>query len=99
MTGPDGAKSRGWWRITAIDAPHRLEFDDGFAGEDGEPLDTMDPVHGVVTLEATGTRTRMVTVSTFTNTEQLEHMLAMGMEEGMRQAMGQIDELLASTGS
>lgn len=26
--------------------------------------------------------------------DQLEKMLAMGMEEGMRQAMGQIDEVL-----
>ncbi len=22
MTGPDGEKSRGWWRFTAIEAPH-----------------------------------------------------------------------------
>jgi uncharacterized protein YndB with AHSA1/START domain len=31
MTGPEGEKSRGWWRFTAIEAPNRLEFDDGFA--------------------------------------------------------------------
>ena len=56
MTGPDGQKSRGWWTITAIEAPHRLEFDDGFAGEDGEPLASPPPVHGIVTLEALGNR-------------------------------------------
>jgi len=95
MTGPDGQKARGWWQITAIDAPRRLEFDDGFAGEDGEPDPTIAPSHGAVTLEATGTRTRMVTVSTFTSAEQLEQMVAMGMEEGLRLAIGQIDALLA----
>jgi uncharacterized protein YndB with AHSA1/START domain len=95
MTGPDGQKSRGWWRITAIEAPHRLEFDDGFADENGEPDPTMAPAHAAVTLEATGTGTRMVTVSTFTSAEHLEQMVAMGMEEGLRLAMGQIDALLA----
>lgn len=97
MTGPEGEKSRGWWRITAIEAPHRLEFDDGFAGDDGEPLTTMELVHGVVTFEATGRGTRMVSVSTFTSAEQLEQMVAMGMEEGITQALGQIDGLLAGS--
>ncbi|RKR87021.1 uncharacterized protein YndB with AHSA1/START domain [Micromonospora pisi] len=94
MTGPEGQKSRGWWRMTAIEAPYRLEFDDGFADDDGEPVTTIEPTHAVVTLEAVGSGTRMTTVSQFTNAEQLEQMLAMGMEEGLRQAMGQIDELL-----
>jgi len=97
MTGPDGQKSRGWWTITAIEAPHRLEFDDGFAGEDGEPLASPPPVHGIVTLEAVGDRTRMTTVSKFTDTAHLEQVLAMGAEEGMRLALGQIDEILAGT--
>ena len=96
MTGPDGTKARGWWTITDIDEPHRLEFDDGFAGDDGEPLDPADLTHGVVTLEPHGGGTRMTTVSTFRSAEQLERMAEMGMEEGMRQAMGQIDDLLTS---
>ncbi|GLX99916.1 MULTISPECIES: SRPBCC domain-containing protein [Actinoplanes] len=94
MTGPDGEKARGWWTITAIDAPHRLEFDDGFADDNGDPVDLTDITRGVVTLEAAGAGTRMTTVSTFTSAEQLERMVAMGMLEGMSQAMGQIDELL-----
>ncbi|MFB6391908.1 SRPBCC domain-containing protein [Polymorphospora lycopeni] len=97
MTGPEGEKSRGWWTITAIDAPHRLEFDDGFAGEDGEPVDDIAPTHGTVTLEAVGDRTRMTVVSKFVDADQLEQMAAMGMEEGMRLAMGQIDAILAET--
>ena len=94
MTGPDGEKAHGWWTITAVEAPHRLEFDDGFADDNGEPVDPKDVTHGVVTLEATGSGTRMTTVSTFVSAEQLERMAAMGMEEGMRLAMGQIDALL-----
>jgi uncharacterized protein YndB with AHSA1/START domain len=95
MTGPDGEKAHGWWTITAVDAPRHLEFDDGFAGEDGEPDMSMGTAHAVVTLGTVDGRTRMSVVSTFESAEQLQQMLEMGMEEGMRQALGQIDGLLA----
>jgi uncharacterized protein YndB with AHSA1/START domain len=95
MTGAEGEKAGGWWRITAIDEPHRLEFDDGFAGEDGEPNADMPTIHATVTLEPAGSGTRMTTVSTFPTLEDLEKLAAMGMEEGMRLAMGQIDAVLA----
>jgi uncharacterized protein YndB with AHSA1/START domain len=39
--------------------------------------------------------TRMVTVTKFPSLEALEQLLAMGMEEGMNAAMGQIDAVLA----
>jgi uncharacterized protein YndB with AHSA1/START domain len=94
MTGPAGEKAHGWWTVTAIDAPHRLEFDDGFADGDGEPDSGMPVSHAVVTLEATGTGTRMTTVTRFADTAQLEQVVAMGMEEGMREAMSQIDGVL-----
>ena len=94
MTGPQGEKSHGWWLITAIDAPHRIEFDDGFAGQDGEPAGSIAPTHTVVTLEPAGTGTRMTTVSRFTDLDHLEQMVKMGMEDGMRMAMSQIDAVL-----
>jgi uncharacterized protein YndB with AHSA1/START domain len=95
MTGPEGEKARGWWTTTAIEAPHRLEFDDGFADDNGEPDGAMAPIRAVVTIEALGARSRMTTVTTFVSAEQLEQWLGMGMEEGMSLAMGQIDALLA----
>ncbi|MBT2512568.1 SRPBCC domain-containing protein [Arthrobacter sp. ISL-30] len=95
MTGPDGEKSNGWWRFTAIDAPHHLEFDDGFADEEGEPTGDLGATHAIVTLEPIGDRTRMTVVSTFESEEQFEQMLEMGMEEGMKEAAGQIDSILA----
>ncbi|MEV6300175.1 SRPBCC domain-containing protein [Actinoplanes sp. NPDC051861] len=94
MTGPGGEKSHGWWTITAIDAPHRIEFDDGFADDNGDPVDPKDITHGVVTLEPNGSGTRMTSVSTFISAEQLERMSAMGMEEGLRLAMEQIETVL-----
>jgi uncharacterized protein YndB with AHSA1/START domain len=94
MTGPEGEKAGGWWTITVIDAPHRLEFEDGFADESGEPSATMPAMHIAVTIEPTGAGARMTTVTTFADTAQMEQVIAMGMEEGMTQAMGQIDALL-----
>jgi uncharacterized protein YndB with AHSA1/START domain len=94
MTGPDGEISRGWWRFTAIEPPHRLEFDDGFAGEDGRPVDTMPPTHTAVTIEAAGAGARMTTVTKFATLEHLEQVLAMGADEAFRLALGQIDAVL-----
>ena len=97
MTGPDGEKSRGWLRFTAIEAPHRLEFDDGFADENGAPIPEMGTNHAVMRLEPIDNRTRMTMVSTFDSAESLEKVLAMGMEEGLREALGQIDGILAGS--
>ena len=41
MTGPEGDKPRGWWRITSVDPPTSLEFTDGFANDDGTPNPAM----------------------------------------------------------
>lgn len=95
MTGPDGEKAGGWWRFTAIEAPGYLEFDDGFADEQGIPVDEMGTTHAVVHIEPIGDRTRMTIKSTFESEEQMQKMVDMGMEEGLKEAIGQIDSLLA----
>jgi uncharacterized protein YndB with AHSA1/START domain len=95
MTGPAGETPRGWWRIDAIDKPHRLEFANGLAGEDGEPAPGIEPMAGSVTFEGIEGGTRMTAVTQFVDVEQMETMLGMGMQEGMAAAIGQIDDLLA----
>ncbi|MBO1268618.1 SRPBCC family protein [Arthrobacter cavernae] len=95
MTGPEGEKAGGWWDFTAIQAPTQLQFDDGFADEDGDRVEEMGTTHATVTLDDLGGRTRMTIQSDFESEEQMEKMVDMGMEEGMREAAGQIDALLA----
>lgn len=97
MTGPDGEKAHGWWRTVAVDAPRRLEFDDGFSDENAVPNDGMPVTRTEVSLEAIQTGTRMTSVSRFASLEQLEQLVQMGMQEGMQQALGQIDAILAET--
>jgi uncharacterized protein YndB with AHSA1/START domain len=94
MTGPAGETPHGWWRIDAIDKPNRLEFANGLAGDDGEPVPGVEPMSGYVIFEEVDGATRMTAVTQFTDVEQMETMLGMGMEEGMTQAVGQIDSLL-----
>jgi uncharacterized protein YndB with AHSA1/START domain len=95
MTSPEGEKFHGWWEFTAIKAPRQLEFNDGFADNDGNPTGEHGTSHALVTLEPLGDRTRMTILSTFESEEQLEQMVAMGMMEGMQEAAGQIDAILA----
>ncbi len=95
MTGPDGEKAHGWWEFTAIEAPRHIGFDDGFADSEGNPSGDMGTTHATVTLESMGARTRMTLQSTFESEEQLEQMVAMGMEEGLKGAIGQMDGILA----
>lgn len=95
MTGPDGERMHGWWRVTSAESPRRLELDDGFADENGNPTDPLDSMHMTVTLETEGEQTRMTLLSTFASREQLQQMVEMGMEEGMHLAIGQVEALLA----
>jgi uncharacterized protein YndB with AHSA1/START domain len=93
MTGPENFLHRGWWRIDALDAPHRIEFANGLAGADGEPLPGLAAIDGVVTFEPTATGTRMTVRCRFPDAETMAE-LAMGMQDGMRIAIGQMDALL-----
>ena len=96
MTGPEGDQPRGWWEIVEMEPPHRLVFRDGFANDDGTPNPDMPVNEARVSIEDIGGgRTRMSIKSIFPSTEALEQQLAMGMEEGLTQAVGQIDAILA----
>jgi uncharacterized protein YndB with AHSA1/START domain len=96
MTGPGGEQPHGWWRIDEIDEPRRLEFANGLAGDDGEPAPGIEPMAAHVTFEVVDGGTRMTVLTRFVDVEQMETMIEMGMQEGMNQAVGQIDALLSA---
>ncbi len=96
MTGPEGDQPRGYWEVLEAEPPRHLAFRDGFANADGTPNPDMPLSVARVRIEEIGTgRTRMSIESTFPSAEALEQLLAMGMEEGLTQAVGQIDAILA----
>ena len=96
MTGPDGEKAHGWWRFLTVDEPRLLELEDGFADSDGTPAAEMPTTALRVDLERLDAGTRMTLTSRFGSLEQMEQLLSMGMVEGLTEALGQLDELLAA---
>ncbi len=97
MTGPDGEKHHGWWRIIAVDPLRSLAFEDGFADERGQPNDELPTTTVEVRLVETPEKTTMTVTSRFKSIEDMEQLLGTGQEEGMRLAVGQIDAVLATT--
>jgi uncharacterized protein YndB with AHSA1/START domain len=97
MTGLEGDRHWGWWRIISRDAPTSLVFVDGFADGSGSPDPDMPTTTTRVSLHPGGAGgTRMVIESTFASLEAMEQLVAMGMVEGMRAALGQTDGILAA---
>ena len=85
--------------MLAVDPPRRLEVKDGFADDTGKPNDDLPVGRMVVTLDERDGRTEMVITSHHPTLEAMEQVLAMGQEEGMVEAIGQIEGILAGTAS
>lgn len=99
MTGPDGERSGGYWEFLTVDAPRSFEVRDGFAHPDGSPNTDMPSMRMVYTFEETANGSRLTTTTYFNSLSELEQLIEMGMQEGMRAAMSQIDEVVADLAS
>lgn len=96
MTGPGGDQPHGYWEVLEAEPPRHLWFRDGFADADGTPNTDMplSETRVAITEVAEG-RTRMTIVSVFPDHAAMEQLLAMGMEQGLTEAVGQIDAILS----
>lgn len=94
MTGPDGTRSSGRWRFLAIERPRLIEIEDGFSAPDGSPDPRMPTMRMSFAFEPTATGARFTGVTRFQSVESMEQLLKMGMLEGLRSAMGQLDAVL-----
>jgi uncharacterized protein YndB with AHSA1/START domain len=80
MTGPEGDQPHGYWDIVEVNPPNT----------------NLPQTTARVTIDEIGSgRTRMSIESRFPSTEAMEQVLALGVEEGLKQAVGQIDAILA----
>lgn len=95
MTGPEGNRVHGWWRFLAVEHQRRIEVEDGFAHDDGRPNEQMPTMRMTITFEATQEGSRFTSVTRFSSLESMEQLVQMGMVEGMRSAVGQLDALLS----
>ena len=95
MTSPEGERFYGHWQFVEVDEPHRIEVLDSFADADGT-IDTSIPTGRMTFIfESTPGGSRLTTVSASPTAEALEQVIAMGQAEGMEQAYGQLDIVLA----
>lgn len=93
MTGPDGEQAAGWWRIVDVRAPRMLVVDDAF-GTPEEPS-TDFPVSRMtldITDRTNGCTMRLTSV--LPSQDAFDQLIDMGVEEGMRSAMAQIESVL-----
>lgn len=99
MTGPNGEISAGYWEFVSIDRPKSFEVIDGFANDDGTPNTEFPTIRMTFQFEPTPEGSRLITASYFDSIEHLQQLVDMGMEEGMKSAMSQIDDVLADLAS
>ncbi len=99
MTGPDGSKSHGWFHFLKVEPFRVIEVEDGFSHEDGRRNEDMPTMRMTFNFEKTKEGSRFTSVTKFPSVETMEKLVEMGMVEGMRSAMSQIDAVLADLAS
>ena len=90
MTGPDGERLHGWWRIISVDPPTSLEFEEGC----GPPNEDLPATTAEVRLVEAREKTTMTIITRFASIADMEQLLGIGKGEGTRLAVGQIDAIL-----
>lgn len=96
MTSPEGEQFHGVWHVKTVDEPTGFTLDDYFADADGTPAEGMPATHMVYSFEPTADGTRMVCVSSYDSLDDLQKTLDMGVEEGLRGSMSQMEAVLAA---
>jgi len=96
MTGPDGERSRGWWRITSVDAPRALAFIDGFARPDGSPNDELPVTSVEVRLAEHDGGTRMELRFLFASSDHMDMLERWGAFDVFPLSVAQMDALIAA---
>ncbi len=93
---PDlGESFDGTWNVIEADPPTRLVVEDAILEDDGTPSDGNSMTRMEIDIEAVGETTRMILTTHFDSLEGMEQAIAMGVAEGMKECMSQIDALLA----
>jgi uncharacterized protein YndB with AHSA1/START domain len=94
MTGPEGDKHAGYWRVATVDEPTSFSFDDGFADLDFNPDPSLPVSKNTYTFTEHDGGTRATYVGTYESAEALQKVLDMGVAEGATLSINQIDSLI-----
>jgi uncharacterized protein YndB with AHSA1/START domain len=94
MTDPNGERSHGRWRVTAVDPPRALAFTDGYADQDGKPSPDSPSTEVQVRLREHGDGTRMDLRFTFESPAHMEQLERWGAFDVFPQSVGQMDAVI-----
>lgn len=95
MTGPDGEAMRGYWTWLSVEPGASFEVVDGFAMADGSANPEMPAMRSTFDFAGTDQGARVTCTTHFSSAEDLANLIEMGMEQGLREAMAQMDDVLA----
>lgn len=99
MTGPDGDSHGGYWEWLSVDPFRSFEVRDGFATSDGQPNTELPSMRMRFVFEGSADGSRVTTTTYFNSVADLEQLVEMGMDEGLREAMSQLDAVLGDLSS
>jgi uncharacterized protein YndB with AHSA1/START domain len=95
---PDGSMMDAWGKAvySEIDPPQRIVYQDFFTDADGNVSPGMPEMTIEVEFIAEGNRTRLRSVARFQKAEDIETVLKMGMEQGLKDTWDRLDEYVSA---
>lgn len=94
MTSPEGEEFHGYWEWNEVVDQKFFEVTDGFANADGTPNADLPTTRTVFSFDPTPEGTKLTITANFDSVEELEQVVKMGMIDGTRSAMTQIEQVL-----
>jgi len=94
MTSPEGEEFHGYWQWKEVVEHKFFEVDDGFAHPDGTPNPDLPITRTVFSFDPSTEGTKLTITANFASAAELEQVVAMGMIDGTRSAMSQIEQVL-----
>ncbi|MGH7196654.1 MAG: SRPBCC domain-containing protein [Candidatus Saccharimonadales bacterium] len=89
-----GQESWGKMEYEAIDPQASFTYTDYFTDENGKVTEGMPAAKATVAFEEVDGKTKMTNVTTYPTEAELTKVLEMGMEEGIKQTIDRLEELL-----
>jgi uncharacterized protein YndB with AHSA1/START domain len=97
MRSPDGKESWGVAVYQEIAEPERIVYTDAFSDAEGSINDSLPKMQATVTFEAIDVDKTKLTIRTqYNSLEDLQKVLAMGVEKGIGQTLDRLAQTLAS---
>jgi uncharacterized protein YndB with AHSA1/START domain len=94
MKGPDGTEAWGLAVYKVIKAPEKIHFEDYFSDKDGKPNKDMPYTTIQVDFIEKDGKTIVKSVAKYSNKEDLQKVIDMGMIEGMTETYDRLEEYL-----